>query len=435
MRRICLAVLALIVPRVVRMEFKFNSDLCKRMLSKMTTDPASAREMNGAFDRLPPMQTFQNVLVCPAANRDSPGAAWPRFDTQVHARFFRRGRPVCKTPAPEVEPAETRDEPVVFASVYENHFGHLTAETVPRLPQSLAEHDNLPVVFTRIKSDRSTAPSRMFKSVMDWLHIRDEQIYFVEKPTLFREVHVAAQGEHLDGPRTPPDYLDLLEHRIAANLRWRTPRGVAFVTRAGLDHNQGAHAAERYLVSCLRELGVGIVYPEALTLHEQMRIYARAKHLVFSEGSAVHGRQLLGRIDQSISILRRRRRSNMARGQMEPRCAALTYVPCFGGALHVTNRSGAKLHYAMKSFYHIDALHAYFAELGIGLAQIWKQDQYRRIRDQDVLNWVFAMYDPHIEPWLRPGNDDVYLLDQFGPLYLGHIRDQAAAILKARKTA
>lgn len=342
---------------------------------------------------------------------------------------------MCKTPALDVAPEEIREDPVIFASVYEDHFGHLTAETVPRLPQSLAEHGDLPIIFTRMKSDTSNARSRMFRSVMDWLHIPEDQIEIIEKPTLFREVHVAAQGEHLDGPKTPPDYLELLEHRIAANLRPRTPRGVAFVTRAGLEHKMGAHAAERYLVSCLRELGVRIVYPEVLTLREQMRIYARAKHLVFSEGSAVHGRQLLGRIDQTISVLRRRRQSNMARGQMGPRCAALTYVPCFGGALHVTNRYGAKLHYAMKSFYQIDALHAYFAELGIGLAQIWSQDKYRQIRDQDVLNWVFAMYDPHIEPWLSPANDDAYLLDQFGPLYLGHIRDQAAAIIKARKVA
>ncbi|TQM93171.1 glycosyltransferase 61 family protein [Roseinatronobacter monicus] len=401
----------------------------------MTTDSASSRGPNGALDRLPPVQTFQNVLVSPAANRDSPGAAWPQFDTQVHARLFRRGRLVCKTPALDVAPEEIREDPVIFASVYEDHFGHLTAETVPRLPQSLAEHGDLPIIFTRMKSDTSNARSRMFRSVMDWLHIPEDQIEIIEKPTLFREVHVAAQGEHLDGPKTPPDYLELLEHRIAANLRPRTPRGVAFVTRAGLEHKMGAHAAERYLVSCLRELGVRIVYPEVLTLREQMRIYARAKHLVFSEGSAVHGRQLLGRIDQTISVLRRRRQSNMARGQMGPRCAALTYVPCFGGALHVTNRYGAKLHYAMKSFYQIDALHAYFAELGIGLAQIWSQDKYRQIRDQDVLNWVFAMYDPHIEPWLSPANDDAYLLDQFGPLYLGHIRDQAAAIIKARKVA
>lgn len=401
----------------------------------MTTDSANSREKDGALDRVPPVQTFQNVLVCPAANRDSPGAAWPQFDTQVRARLFRRGRLMCEAPDADVEPVEIRDDPVIFASVYENHFGHLTAETVPRLPQSLAEHVDLPVIFTRMKSDKSNTRSRMFRSVMDWLHIPEDQIEIVEKPTLFREVHVAAQGEHLDGPKTPPDYLDLLEQRIAANLRWRTPRGVAFVTRAGLDHKLGAHAAERYLVSCLRELGVRIVYPEALTLHEQMRVYARAKHLVFSEGSAVHGRQLLGRIDQTISILRRRRQSNMARGQMEPRCAALTYVPCFGGALHVTNRYGAKLHYAMKSFYQIDALHAYFADLGIGLAQIWRQEKYHQIRDQDVLNWVFAMYDPQIEPWLSPANDDAYLLDQFGPLYLGHIRDQAAAIIKARKVA
>lgn len=403
-------------------------------MTSMTKDGKAAHAIDEQ-DRLPPLMTFENVLMDKAANRQVPGAAWPDFDTQVHARLRRRGQLVCKAPKIDETTAEIVENPVVFASVYENHFGHLTAETVPRLPQALAQHEDLPLIFTRMRGDTSNGPSQMFKSVMDWLHIPQSQIHFVEKPTLFRQVHVAAQGEHLDGPRTPTEYLDLLEQRIAPNLRQRSPGGVAFVTRAGLDHKMGAHAAERYLVSCLRELGVRIIQPEALLLREQMRLYARSKHLVFSEGSAIHGRQLLGRIDQSISILRRRRQSNMARGQMEPRCSDLTYVPCFGGALHLTNRGGARLHWAMKSFYNIDALHSFFADLGINLAQVWVQEKYRQFRDKDVLGWVFAMYDPMIEPWLKPANSDEYLLDQFPALHLSHLQDQAAAIIKARKSA
>ena len=401
----------------------------------MKTESERQKDATGTGDRLPPMMRFHDVLIDRGANRQVPGAAWPDFDTQYHARLLRRGRVVCTAPKIDAAAAETQENPVIFASVYENHFGHLTAETVPRLPQALAECGDLPLVFTRMRADRSTGRSVMFNAVMDWLDIPQSQIHFVERPTLFRQVHIAAQGEHLDGPRTPSEYLDLLERRVARKLPVRPPKGVAFVTRAGLDHKMGAHAAERYLVSCLRDLGVRIIYPEALLLREQMRLYARAKHLVFSEGSAIHGRQLIGRVDQSISILRRRRGSNMARGQMAPRCSSLNYVPCFGGALHLTNRGGASLHWAMKSFYNIDALHGFFADLGLPLAQVWSQSRYRDIRDQDVLAWVFAMYDPRNEPWLRPANSDDYLLDQFPALHLGHLQDQAAALIKARKVA
>ena len=401
----------------------------------MKKDSAKSRDMTGRSETLPPVMTFRDVLVDRAASRQAPGAAWPEFDSQVHARQHQRGQIVCKPPDIKRDDAEIHTEPVIFASVYEDHFGHLTAETVPRLPQALSAHGDLPVVFTRLRSDQSNGRSMMFKSVMEWLRIPQGQVLFVERPTLFREVHIAAQGEHLNGPRTPVEYLELLEARIAPNLRPRSPRGVAFVTRAGLDHKMGTHAAERYLVACLRDLGVRIIHPEALLLREQMKLYARARHLIFSEGSAIHGRQLLGRVDQSISILRRRRHSIMARGQMAPRCSALNYVPCFGGALHVTNRKGEHLHWAMKSLYNIEPLHRFFAGLGIKLAQAWRQEEYREIRDQDVLNWVFAMYDPRIEPWLRPGNSDEYLLDQFPALDLSHIRDQAAAIIKARKSA
>ncbi len=395
--------------------------------------PADPVGQTPVQDALPPVMHFQDVMIGPAPGRTRPGALWPEFHSQTHARLFRRGRLSCAPPRFPNDAGETVDEPVIFASVYENHFGHLVAETVPRLPQALAEWPDLPVVFTRLARDDSPAPSAMFRAVMDWLNVPQDRVRLVTRPTLFRQVHVAAQGEHLDGPPTPAAYLDALEARIAGNLPRVTPSGVAFVTRAGLEHTQGAHAAERYLVACLRDLGVRIVYPEALNLHEQMQHYAQAAHLVFSEGSAIHGRQLLGRIDQDIAVLRRRKGSNMGRGQIGPRCRDLTYVRSFGGGLHVTNGAGAAVAFAMKSFYHMDALLAYFDTINVPLRQRWDRKAYRQCRDQDVLSWVFAMYDPMIVPWLKPANEDEYLLAQFDDLHLGHLKDKAAALIAARR--
>ena len=384
-------------------------------------------------DALPPVMQFQDVMIGPAPGRTRPGALWPDFDAQTHARLYRRGRLSCTPPRFPKGASETVDEPVIFASVYENHFGHLVAETVPRLPQALAEWPDFPVVFTRQTRDATPAPSAMFRAVMDWLNVPQDRVRLVTRPTLFRQVHIAAQGEHLDGPPTPAAYLEALEARIARNLPRLTPSGVTFVTRAGLDHTQGAHAAERYLVACLRELGVRILYPEALSLREQMQHYAQAAHLVFSEGSALHGRQLLGRVDQEIAVLRRRKGSNMARGQIAPRCRSLTYVRSFGGGLHVCNGSGAAVAFAMKSFYHIDAVLDYFDSIEVPLRQRWDRNTYRQYRDQDVLAWVFAMYDPMIAPWLRPANDDDALLSQFDALHIGHLKAKAAALIAARR--
>jgi len=403
-------------------------------------DPSSSRSGTGRDEmrtfrvrQLPPIMKFNSLLIGPARNRNTSGVCYPEFDIQTHVRLNRRGRPVCAPPVFEAQHAEIVDEPVIFAGLHETHFGHLVAETVPRLPQALAEHPNLPLVFNLLQGDPRRAPCAMFREIMDWLNIPLDRLRFVERPTLFREVHVAAQGEHLDGPRTPRAYVNLLQARIAGNLPVQLPKGVAFVTRAGLDHIQGHHAAERYLVACLRDLGVRIIYPEALRLREQMQHYAQAEMLVFSEGSAIHGRQLLGRIKQDIAVLRRRKNSATARQQISPRCRSLRYVDSVGGALSIRNRYGSDVPYAMKSFYKLEETFAFFDAIGVPLRACWNRKTYRQIRDQDVLAWIFAMYDPSLGHHLKPVSDDDYLLSQFDGLFLSHLKDRAAALIKARR--
>ncbi|KGJ10668.1 hypothetical protein IT40_10535 [Paracoccus versutus] len=73
--------------------------------------------------------------------------------------------------------------------------------------------------------------------------------------------------------------------------------------------------------------GVAILDPGKETLMRQMALYAGARLLIFAEGSAMHGRQLLGRVDQKILVLRRRPQSRMAWAQLEPKCRKLEYAP------------------------------------------------------------------------------------------------------------
>ncbi len=395
-------------------------------------NPAQRPDAESQPPALPPLQSFRDVLAGRSANRDTPGVLWPDFDSQTHARLWRRGRAVCTRPEIDAAAPDIIDEPALFVSMYDNHFGHMVAETMPRLPQSLAEAPGLPLYFTADRPTEAARTSGMFRAVLGWLDVPLERVRFIHRPTLFRHLHVAAQGEHLDGPPPARGYLELLEARIAGRLAPARPEGITFVSRAGLGAQKGYHAGERYLVACLQELGVRIVYPEALPLPEQMRIYSESRHLVFSEGSAIHGRQLLGRVDQQISILRRRFRSHIAQHQLQPRCAGLTYAPCYGGALHVSGPEGRKITHAMASLYAIAPVIEHFETLGVPLRRIWDRAAYERARDADVLAWVAAMYRPDIEPWLSPRNADAALLDQFDPLGLGHLRAEAAARMRQR---
>jgi hypothetical protein len=382
-------------------------------------------------DSLPPIQKFTNVVVGPSSDRMTPGVQWPDFGAQHHARLLRRGKPVCTRPTIPDGKLAVMAQPAIFISMYDNHFGHMVSETVPRLAQPLAElPPDWPLIFTCDQRFGPPHPSPMFRAVMEWLDIPLSRLQFCNTPTLFRELHVPAQAEHLDGPDpTPAQYLDLLDARIEAKLPKAAPEGVAFVSRAALDVEKGYHAGERYLVACLEELGVRIVYPEKLPLATQMKIYAQSRHLVFSEGSALHGRQLFGRRDQHIWVLRRRQRSHIAQAQIAPRCAQLSYVPCFAGALHVIGGDGQPIRFAMSTLYRVGPLLDHFEQMGLPLRRLWEQPLYERVRDTDILRWLARMYHPKLAHWLRPQNTPDYMLAQFADLGLEHLLPEARAIM------
>ena len=75
----------------------------------------------------------------------------------------------------------------------------------------------------------------------------------------------------------------------------------------------GAFAGERCLEDLLRARGVQVVYPESLSLLDQLQIYRDAQVLFVAEGSAQHGLELLGvhPKKQVILLCRRPQRSGM----------------------------------------------------------------------------------------------------------------------------
>ena len=399
-----------------------------------TEQPTATEATPGRRTRtLPPMQVFHDILAGRAPNRRTPGVLWPDFDTQTHVRLWRDRRPFCLRPTIDASNPEVVEEPCAFVSVHDDHFGHICSETVPRIPQTLADAPDLPLYFSSARPMGPQDMAPVFRAILDWLHVPLERLRFVYRPTLFRELHVAAQAEQLNGPPPPPEYLDLLEERIAGNLPPVTPEGVVYVSRAQLSPESGRMAGERYLAFCLQQAGVQVIYPEMLSLPEQMRIYAGARHLVFAEGSAVHGRQLLGRLDQEIWILRRRPRSHIALHQLEPRCRALHYVASQAGGLTVTNAEGWRVSHSMCSLYRVDAVLEHFEGLGVPLGRIWRNKLFERQRDEDVLSWLRAVYHPTIAPWLRPHNTDEAMLGQFEALGLQHLTKEAAALMKAHR--
>ena len=352
------------------------------------------------------LHCFNDVPVMPVTRiRDHiplGGPVWPDFERQTAPRFCHGGRPV-DAPPPLRKPVRVFHRPALWGGYLSHEFGHLVAEHITRLLPAVSQRGEDVVLFTLpAQATPETLPGWV-NDVFDWLTMPPRRARFVTEPSLAPELRVCAQGEMMGGPAPDPAYLDLLDSlpgRHGLDLQHRVP--LIYVSRAGLvATGRGGHLGEGYLAGLLAQLGVAVVDPGTLPIRAQMQAYAQAGALIFAEGSALHGRQLLGRLEQDIHILRRRSGFDVAKVVLEPRCRALRYHDVVAGHLTVSgtfkgpeHRTPREFRHLYAAFYDLPALFAAFAYLGVPLARHWDHDAWRKAVLDDALRWLVAQAAP-----------------------------------------
>ncbi|MGL6208997.1 MAG: glycosyltransferase 61 family protein [Paracoccaceae bacterium] len=341
---------------------------------------------------LPPLQHFRDVPVVPVLTTSrhvaEGGPIWPTFDQQINARHCRNRQPEDKRPATPATMAPL-SEPAVWGGYLNLQFGHLIVEQLTRLPQSLHDRPDDLYLFTLPRSQTAETLPPWLWQILDWHGLRRDRLHLVDQPLCAAELRVAAQGEMMGLAHTDAAYLDLLDQNTQRQALVPDPAKVVFVTRAGMVANgQGGQAGEGYLADVLTRAGVRVVDPVQHPVAGQLAIYAGAETLVFSEGSAIHGRLLLGRVAQDIHILRRRPNRDIAVEQLVPRCQTLSYHPTVGRRLGARMRSGTVRYNVMASLYDLTVVFDLFDRLGHDLRPHWDDQAYHEAVTQDLQGWL-----------------------------------------------
>lgn len=162
-----------------------------------------------------------------------------------------------------------------------------------------------------------------------------------------------------------------------------------------LARGNGAAAGETALTAALQRAGVTILDCRHESIRRQMALYAGAKLLIFAEGSAMHGRQLLGRVDQEILVLRRRPLSTLAQMQLAPRCRKLEYAPVIQSFARPLRNDGTDIAERGIAFHNADKLLAIFARHGIDLSTHWRPEEYQAAVRKDAHAWRAAVLKQH----------------------------------------
>lgn len=340
-----------------------------------------------------PAQVFEDIPILPAQFIDRTmyggGPLWPDFAHQVGPRHGRHGRPIdARPPDPQGDLTEIA-EPVCWGGQVYHHFGHQVADYATRVIQTRIERPDDPVLFLLRPDGRPDRLPGHFHQIMDWLGLPRERIRLINAPHLARQLYVAPQAEQLPDIGPSHSYLEALAETWRSHGLPAVQSELLYVSRAGIIRTgAGGHAGERYLISQLQAAGARVLVPEEAPLRHQLRAYAGARHIVFPEGSAMHGRQLLGYVPQAITVLNRRLQARTAMQILRPRCDRLVYAEVVQSLLSMVRPDGAPRAVDALSLLAPDRLLQSLADLGVDLHTSWDAEAFGKSRDTDILAWL-----------------------------------------------
>jgi len=336
----------------------------------------------------------QEILRRPAGAVFRGGPLWPMWPLRVAARQCRGVVPLPVDRAPRPVSAEARHGEGVWCGPVCDHYGHAIADFGMRIAASAERFPDVPLVFCR--GEDEGPPPAYFWAILDQLRVPRERALVLSRPAAFERLHVLPQAERMGGGAPSAAHLDLMD-RLTGDARGaEKDLPVLYVSRAG--QLSGRLAGESYLDDALTAAGVRVFHPEFSPLPEQIAMYARARSLVFAEGSSVHTLQLMGRLGAEVSVLVRRPFARLAAASLRPRATRLRYLDALHGLVYGRRPSGQRYRARGISVLREDKLMASFARLGVDLAPVWDGAAFRAKRDADLHAWMAFTRDLALHP-------------------------------------
>lgn len=216
----------------------------------------------------------------------------------------------------------------LYGGPVHGHFGHFMAEMVHRIVPSKLLYGAAPFIFVTEAGSRAVTSFETLplfaREVLELLGIGPAEFRLVAENAVVEQLSVVEQGSELGlGPK--PGYLDDLHEYVTPRLdalhRSEVRPKKVYVSRSQLPG--GLFLGERYLEEQLAAEGFTSISPETLPVSVQMDIYRKTDVVVFPEGSACHGVELLGTgaLKQCFLICRRDSHSRSFERVLQPRAS------------------------------------------------------------------------------------------------------------------
>jgi hypothetical protein len=321
------------------------------------------------------------------------GPIWPDFAGQVSVRHC-RGTPPQPFDVAPTSPEHVEDHlpEAIWCGPVCPHFGHGIADFAMRIAES-AHRTGLPLLFSHWPGGGTRRPG-WFDGILAQFGVPEARLLIRDAPIRVARLEVFPQAERLGGTAPSAAYLDLLDSVTPGDRDDALAERTVFVSRSRVHPLRlaGRIAGEAWLDKAMAAAGAVVLHPEDRPLAEQLRIYRSARRLVFSEGSALHALQLLGRIRGEVSVLVRRPGIRMAGRAIGARAAALHWLEPLRGVVagrgHAAGRPDGS---RALTLLDAAALQAAIGEAtGLSLAPHWDEAAWEMAWRRDLSRWLLA---------------------------------------------
>jgi hypothetical protein len=258
---------------------------------------------------------FSNIVVLPYAgsSAQSPekigligGPVWPPNDRPNSVRHNRRSEVVDVVPIQnEFQELKSLEGKWLWGGPLSQHFGHQMAEHMHRIGPKFND-ESFGLLFSanlRNGGAQSTRVPNFVYQALEYLGHEKTEIRVIFEPTIVESLTVRSQGDNLGGTLDSSYRKLLLDHQELNIPKKNYLESKVFVSKLGLRSNV---IGSRAVAAAFNRSGFKVIHPESLPYIEQLQFYAHAEQIVFIESSSIHGAELLGEIDSTFMIARRR---------------------------------------------------------------------------------------------------------------------------------
>ncbi len=298
------------------------------------------------------------LLATPTGGREHvAGPHFPDFDSQTLFRH-RRGnnQPIDSLPPDfNKDSAKKLDGYYLYGGCIVDHYGHFISEFIHRLIPGIHDFPNSKILFCT-NGEFQKVP-KFVTDLFEFFGILD-RVYYLYEDSIVSNLIVYPQAEYIGSASPTAEYIDLLTSHARTKLERKDGNSKVFVSRS---RQKIRFVAEEFLDYFFAQLGFLVFYPEEHTLLNQLNVYSNADVLFFSEGSALHTLQIIGKIRADVYVISRRKGA-FGRNFLMPRVRSLHYLNYIYSSVAPLDAIGRRAEWCALIFLDIFSL---ISEIGI----------------------------------------------------------------------